>query len=253
MSELARFQDAFIEAIFRPPVQGDPPGLAVYRNTVWRGLIDALQAAYPAVARITGPEWFEACAGVYVRAHPPSDPVLARYGAEFPDFLRRFPPAAELPYLSETAAGERLWIEAHLAAEAPPFAPSSPTEDNLLDRPLRLHPAVRLQRFQYPVGALLRLGRDADTPECAFGHIAWRSEIVGVFRPGGAVAIRVLDEGQYALLEACCKGRPLGEALLAAIQAGSEATASAGLSELVGLGAFTAPDPNPIPLKEPCA
>ncbi|MDZ4370653.1 MAG: DNA-binding domain-containing protein [Phenylobacterium sp.] len=258
MSELARFQDDFLAALFRLSPDGEPSGLAVYRNTVWRGLIDALQAAYPAVARITGPEWFEACAAVYVRAHPPADPLLALYGADFPDFLRTFPPASELPYLSEVAAGERLWIEAHLAADAPPFepfGPDAPSGDALLDRPLRLHPAVRFQAFPVPVGTLLRLNRDADTHDGAFGDIIWRPEIVGVFRPGGAVTIQILDESQHVLLKACRQGRPLGEALLAAIDAGADA--SAGLSELVALGAFAAaePDPTPDPIrrKETCA
>ena len=58
---LCAFQDAFAEALLAPSgaVANSPeltrliaqPGFAVYRNTVMKGCIDALQANYPAVGR----------------------------------------------------------------------------------------------------------------------------------------------------------------------------------------------------------
>lgn len=247
MSELAAFQDAFLQGVSRGQIDDDPPGLAVYRNTIWRTLAEALEAAYPAVARIVGPDWFGACAGVFVRAHPPRGPILARYGADFPEFLDRFPPAADLPFLAEVAAAERLWTESHLAADAPRLDPA--TADGLadgdwLDRPLTLHPATRFARFRFPVATLLRLNRAADTPDDAFARIAWEPEIVGLFRPEGEVRLHALDECQFALLQASSQGRPLGDALLAACELGADAAALAtGLSGLCAAGAFAAEGP----------
>lgn len=61
---LARFQDDFVQSLLAP--QSDmpstlrtltlQPGFAVYRNTVMKGCIDALQANFPAVLRPVGEE-----------------------------------------------------------------------------------------------------------------------------------------------------------------------------------------------------
>ena len=93
------------------------PGFAVYRNTVIKGCVDALQANYPAVARLVGDEWFRAAAAIYVRRAPPSQPCLVDYGDGFAGFLADFAPAAQLPYLPDVARIDRLWTEAHLAPD----------------------------------------------------------------------------------------------------------------------------------------
>ena len=93
------------------------PRFAVYRNTVMKGCIDALQANYPAVARLVGEEWFRAAAAIYVRERCPREPTLLRYGAAFAEFLARFEPAAELPYLPGVARLDRFWTESHAAPD----------------------------------------------------------------------------------------------------------------------------------------
>ncbi|MEO7726906.1 MAG: DNA-binding domain-containing protein, partial [Burkholderiales bacterium] len=78
---LSRFQDAFEYALLAPDAGPDvevaaltaQPAFAVYRNTVMKGCIDALQANYPAVTRLVGDEWLRAAASVYVRQSPPTD------------------------------------------------------------------------------------------------------------------------------------------------------------------------------------
>ena len=60
MGALAAFQNTFAAALLAPEpatvwsALARQPGFAVYRNTVMKGCIDALQANYPAVARIAG-------------------------------------------------------------------------------------------------------------------------------------------------------------------------------------------------------
>ncbi|MFL6719025.1 MAG: DNA-binding domain-containing protein, partial [Burkholderiaceae bacterium] len=57
---LAEFQDGFSQML-----QGTgplPPGLAVYRNTVVKGWVDALQANYPAACRLVGEPFFRQAA-----------------------------------------------------------------------------------------------------------------------------------------------------------------------------------------------
>lgn len=251
MPALAAFQSAFLDAIARDPVAEDPPGLAVYRNTVWRSLNEALAAAYPGTARIVGMDWFRACAGVFVRAHPPRSPILADYGDAFPEFLAQFPPAEDLPFLSEVAAGERLWTESHLAEDAPPLDAATIgrfAHCESLDLPLNLHPATRFRAFQFPVATLMRLNRAADTPDDAFAHIAWEPEILGIFRPEAEVRLRELNPVQLALLEACRQGGSLADALSAAAPFGAEAMLFKGLADLCAAGAFTT---GPAPDKPP--
>ncbi|MBW8719456.1 MAG: putative DNA-binding domain-containing protein, partial [Variovorax paradoxus] len=76
-----QFQQAFAQALFAPPEAAPPavrvlamqPAFAVYRNTVMKACIDALQANFPTVAQLVGEEWFRAAAALYVAADPPSD------------------------------------------------------------------------------------------------------------------------------------------------------------------------------------
>ncbi len=104
VTALARFQDDFAHALLATDDAVSPvlaaviaqPAFAIYRNTVMKGCIDALQANYPAVTRLVGEEWLRAAAVVYVRDALPALPMLLDYGADFADFLTQFEPAAEL-------------------------------------------------------------------------------------------------------------------------------------------------------------
>ena len=74
---------------------------AVYRNNVTVSLINALADIFPGVQKITGEEYFRAMAREYVRAHPPSSPLLFLYGQKFADFVENFEPAKTMPYLAD--------------------------------------------------------------------------------------------------------------------------------------------------------
>ena len=69
---LSRFQDGFARSLF----SAGGPAHPVYRNTVLKGCVDALQANFPAVTRLVGEDWFRAAAVVYTRRFPPQAPVL---------------------------------------------------------------------------------------------------------------------------------------------------------------------------------
>ncbi|GEC17491.1 hypothetical protein NWI01_33830 [Nitrobacter winogradskyi] len=97
---------------------------AVYRNNVIAGLVDTLQAAFPAVSRIVGNDFFRAMARIYAASELPVSPIMLGYGGSFPNFIERFGPAAMLPYLADVARIERAWTEAYHAAEASALDPA---------------------------------------------------------------------------------------------------------------------------------
>ena len=86
--QLSTFQDGFSAALLGPPADApwlsaleSQPGFAVYRNTVLKGCIDALQANYPTVCQLVGDDWFRAAAAVFARSQPPREGLLVDYGA----------------------------------------------------------------------------------------------------------------------------------------------------------------------------
>lgn len=163
-------QTVFAQALLQPglPCPGglrtwngsDPEQrFAVYRNNVVVSLVDALAATFPVVQALVGEEFFRAMAGVFVRAHPPSSRILAWYGAELPDFIDRFEPAASLPYLADVARLEMARVRAYHAADVAAL-PSEALQaawanpDQLARLRLGLHPSVQVLASRYAVFSL---------------------------------------------------------------------------------------------------
>ena len=265
-TELSRFQDGFVQALLAPHDEApdhlralvEQPGFAVYRNTVLKGCIDALQANYPAVLRLVGEEWFRAVAALHVRARPPGDARLLLYGLDFPDFLRDFPPAADLPYLPGVAMLDRFWTEAHMAADAAPLAPSALTglpPGQLGKLVLQPHPAARWAWFEdQPIYTLWQRNRDAGAQDTdSDDALVWTGEGALLTRPAGNVAWTALDAAGCAFLDACAAGRPLADAAGEALARQAGCDLARLMAVLLGAGAFCNPQSctNPPPTEEP--
>ena len=80
---------------------------AVYRNNVIVSLVAALADTFPVLRQLVGDEFFDAMAGLYVRAHPPTSPVLAHYGEGLADWLAAFEPARATA--ARTASRQLAW------------------------------------------------------------------------------------------------------------------------------------------------
>ena len=253
-NELAQFQDGFVQALWASPddLPGhlhalvEQPGFAVYRNTVLKGCIDALQANYPAVLRLVGEEWFRAVAALHVRARPPSDARLLLYGMDFPDFLRDFAPAADLPYLSDVAMLDRCWTEAHGAADAVALAPATlaglPLEQ-LGKLVLEPHPAARWAWFEeQPIYTIWRRNRGSGAEGVQSSEngdeLVWTGEGALLTRPAAAVTWTALDAAGCAFLDACAAGRPLAHAASAALARQASTDLALLMTKLLDAGAF---------------
>jgi len=245
--QLSTFQDGFSAALLGHAAQApwlpaleSQPGFAVYRNTVLKGCIDALQANYRTVCQLVGEDWFRAAAGVYARLHPPCDGLLMDYGAGFSDFLSGFAPATELPYLPAVARLDRCWTECHLAADATAIGRewlARQAPDTLPMAQLRPHPAARWAWCDaHPAYALWQCHRDGLPPPAS---LEWAADGGLLTRPRAEVTWRPLSRAGVAFLDACAAGLPLKAAATCALGAEPAADFAALVGGLLDAGALS--------------
>ena len=217
-TSLAKFHDEFSRALFTAPATESvlysvsrQPGFAVYRNTVMKGCIDALQANYPTVARLVGDVWFRAAASAYVEKQPPQDPRMLHYGGSFPDFLAGFEPAADLVYLPGVAQLDRMWTEAHAGADEQALEPadlSGCTAEQLGETALYPHATARWAWFEdQPIYTIWARNRELSEER---SQIVWKGEGALLVRPHGKVLSFSLNAAGCAFLDAC-KGGEISE------------------------------------------
>lgn len=187
---------------------------AVYRNNVVVSLIDALADTFPVVQQLVGEDFFRAMAREHARLHPPTSPVMAWYGEEFPEFIAGFAPASSLPYLADVARLEWAYVCAFHAADAQSLAAHALSE--LLNQPERLSlarlnfaPAVRLIRSSHAIVSLWRAHQSEG--DCS-GIDPTRAESALVVRPEFSVQVVPLSESAADFLGSLMAGKSLGAA-----------------------------------------
>lgn len=208
------FYDAFASALRTGENEAFPaPGFAVYRNNVLRGAIEALRAAYPAVDRLVGSEFFDAMAKTYWQTNPPVTPSLTLYGARFAEHIEAFPAASSLPWLPDTARHDRAWLQAHHAAEEAPLsaqAVNAMNPERLPGLAPGLHVSVHLLRSDWPAFEIWRRNRFDTEPDTLIAKPGQYFSLL--WRRRGEVRHTVLDPARFAFLEALGQSRSLEEA-----------------------------------------
>lgn len=213
--------------------EGRPAGTRfdVYRNNVVVGLTEALATGFPAIRGLVGAGFFTAMAGTFVRAHPPTSPVLTLYGADFPAFLEGFPPVAHLPYLADVARLELALRAAYHAADARAIDPARLETPDLEQAVVTLAPALALLRSAYPVHAIWRVGIDPAAPKARGG-----AQDVLITRPGFDPVATPIPPAAAHFVAAITDGARI-EAALA--RAGGDLDLAAILTLLLQGGAIT--------------
>ncbi len=241
------FQTRFVDALFglrsasaSALSLAAQPAFAVYRNTVFVALIDALAANFPCVARLLGDDAFRAVALAHVHAAPPRDARLLLYGEGFAEFLAAQNDLRALPYLTEVAQLDRAWIESHVAADAVPAdaaALASRDAAALARTRLAPHPAARWRwAAEGPARTIWRRERGQRddpidwTPGAAEGTL--------LTRPQDEVLWQPISAAHCAFLDACAAGATLPAAAAAALRAEPDTDVAALLALLLRAGAL---------------
>ncbi|WP_435659839.1 HvfC/BufC N-terminal domain-containing protein [Leisingera caerulea] len=185
---------------------GAPAGrrFSVYRNNVAVSLTEAMHSAFPVIAKLLGKQNMDGLAGLYLRQHPPSSPLMMFYGGHFPAFLEGMEQLKHLGYLGDVARLELALRRAYHAADAAPIAPEALgalAPDTLLNTRLELAPAVQVLRSPWPIHAIWRYNTEDGAPKPepqAQDVLITRPEfdpIPQILPPAGAVWISALMAG----------------------------------------------------------
>lgn len=215
--------------------------LSVYRNTFVSSLTNALRLSCPAVHRLVGAEFFEGAAQIFVHERPPRGAYLDEYGAEFPDFLARFPPAASLAYLPDVARLERAVNRALHAADVEPLDVTQLAKVDRADHDricFVAHPSVSLVSADYPVDTIWRAVLAEDDEALAAIDLAAGQVWLMVQRAAAGVDVTRMTEPAWRFATHLLAGRPLAVALDAA----DGCDAPALLAEHIAAGRFVAFD-----------
>jgi hypothetical protein len=193
--------------------------LNIYRNTVLIGLTKALSLCFPAVRRLVGADFFEGAAGLFIPQHPPRAAWLDRYGADFPDFLQHFAPAATLAYLADVA---RLEWAVNLALHAGDAAPldfarlTALAPEHQASVSFVPHPSVSLLRLDHPADDIWRAVLDGDDAALAAVNADAGPVHLLIERGASGVGVLRLAEPAWRFARDLVAGRTIEAACAAA-------------------------------------
>ncbi len=201
----------------------------VYRNNVAVSLTEALHLGFPVVARLLGRENMDGVAGLFLRAHPPSSPLMMHYGAAFPAFLRQLDQLSHLGYLPDVARLELALRRSYHAADTTPIDPQHLARiapATLMESRLRLAPAVEVLSSPWPIHSIWRFNTQEGAPKPRPG-----GEEVLITRPDFDPIPHLLPAGGAAWITAL----RAGEALAAATEIAAGTTPDFDLSATLAL------------------
>jgi hypothetical protein len=177
-------------------------------------LREALDEAFPAVARALGQTAFAELVGRYLPEVPGGIYNLSDTGAGLPAFLKDDSLARERPYLADLADLDWAVHTAFHAHERPALgveAFGGWALEQFARAVLELQPSLAVVRSGWSVFGVWRQ-RYAEPGE-AMPVVARRPETLVVYREGFRVLCRPAEDGEAETLEALRSGRTLGQAM----------------------------------------
>lgn len=193
--------------------QENPAGrrFNVYRNNVAVSLTEAMHSAFPVISKLLGQENMDGLAGLFLRQHPPSSPLMMFYGEEFPAFLEGLEQLKHLGYLADVARLELALRHAYHAADAEPIEAdllAALSADDLMQSRLSLAPALQVLKSPWPIHALWLFNTEENAPKPA----ALAQDVL-ITRPEFDPIPQVLPPSGAVWISALMGGATIGEAL----------------------------------------
>jgi len=200
--------DAHVVGTARVPIA---TRLGIYSEAYCSRLIEALQANFPALAKLLD-EDFASLGTAYVRAHDSTFRSIRYYGANLPDFLAEHSEFAQAPILAELARWEWAMTEVFDAADDVPLGPLAFAEIEPArwgDLRFRFHPSVRRLELRWNAPQMWKaLTEEGERPQAAVlsepaPWLLWRSDLQTFFRS--------LEASEAAALDLALRGGAFGE------------------------------------------
>lgn len=218
-----------------------PKRFSIYRNNVVVGLMDALKAAYPSIVVIMGEENFDRVARNFILHHPPSSPMMQKYGSGFPAFLENFKPLRNSPFLVDVAKAERAWLDAWHAVDEPALCPEelgAIAPDATMELVFTTLRATTLIESDYPVHTLFNARHSWPAPGIDLGE----SQALLITRPGLECITTLLDAPGQTFFRQLISGRTLSASLGEALALDEEFDPANAIALMLQTGAFAALD-----------
>ena len=191
--------------------------LEIYAHMYYARLVEVMEAEYPTVRQLLGPDTFAAACRRFVAKHPSRSRLLNGLSAGFPDFLARTLPRSQRHGLAvDIARIERAMEDVF---DAPRVEPMTAAEFAAVGEGTRLqvNPALALLELRYPANAYMNALRRGERPRIPRP----RATQVIVFRRGFQVLRREQEPEQFRLLRALIAGKPLEAAVRSSIGRGT--------------------------------
>ncbi len=193
-------------------------GLNVYRSNIFQNYRSALGDTYPVIQRLVGTDFFVQAVDAYIRATPSTSGDVHDYGEDFGEFLRTYPGAADLLYLTDMAKLEWAVHRSYHAADAATLDLAQLAdipEEALPALRFELHPSCRLVASPWPTLTIWRANQENADMQALIDLDSGGEQIL-VIRTDVEVELSSLPAGDYAALAALLSGAALGAAFDAA-------------------------------------
>jgi hypothetical protein len=209
--------------------------LAIHLRHYVVSLTAALCDKYPAVVWLVGASVVCDAARAYARSHPPSQPCIAEYGGDFPEFIGRHSRAAHLPYLAAFASLEWAVGRVSIATDAPALSWAEIARkggaERLIDSVVTPQPGLRYLRMPWRVDELMQAYLGGAAPaRFVLLESATSIEVRGA---RGAVRFARLGAAEFAFRTALAARQTIGDAAEAALELDAAFDTGVALRELV--------------------
>jgi hypothetical protein len=194
--------------------------VGIYQGMYLLRMEEALASDYPALKHFLGDDRFFELVRDYVQVHPSRSYTLNRLGDQLPEYVREARGVKRREFCHELARLERAVSEVFDAPERPALEAQDVARvaPEAWER-ARLQPidAFRLLALRYPANEYLQSLKDED-----HDHPRPRLKLnwLAVYRSNDSVYRLALSRAAHDLLADLAAGRPLGEAVAAALARG---------------------------------